>query len=183
MSMRKYWEGVRRDTLRERNKKEFSMSKTYDRMIVELSWDVDRLNPGWMNIDNLRACLFGKTFTKPELLSVRVLEDHSLEDANDKLNRLSASERTINELGEALGDVLEDMDSWWAEHYQPDGISQDIVAKYNKRLKESFRQCSWCGGNVFSRTEYKVSADGKSEPQVPVTFVDHQLDCPFKERG
>jgi len=41
------------------------------KMLVELEYDENKLNPNWMNIDNLKLCLFSKEHTKRELLKVR----------------------------------------------------------------------------------------------------------------
>lgn len=151
------------------------------KMLVEFTWD-EKHGRAWWNIDNMKACLFGETHTKPELLELRILEDHSLTEANDKLNRLSASEVTIRELGEAMGEVLDDMDDWLTDHYNPDGVPADIKTEYNKRLTESFNPCGWCGGNVFSKVPYKRDVSGYSVPGDPVTYVDHQMGCVFNER-
>jgi len=157
------------------------MSKTYSKMLVEFTWDVEKLNPGWWNVDNMNACLFGETHTRKDLLQVRVLEDHSLEEANDKLNRLSASHLIIAELGDAMGEVLDDMDDWLTDHYNPDGVPKDIKDEYNKRLKESFNTCGWCGGHVFTKTMYGLDR-GRSVPGEVLTYVDHTKDCPFWEK-
>ena len=46
-------------------------------MIVKFKWN-DNLGERWMNIDNLKLCLYGQTQTKPELLSVQEVfpEEH-----------------------------------------------------------------------------------------------------------
>jgi len=43
------------------------------KLFVELEFDEEILGPAWMNIDNLKSCLFTKEFTKPELLSAKIL--------------------------------------------------------------------------------------------------------------
>jgi len=43
------------------------------KLIVELEWN-DELGEAWMNLENLKACLYGQTYTKPELLSVEPVE-------------------------------------------------------------------------------------------------------------
>jgi len=47
-----------------------------EELIVRLKWDDGDLGKGWMNIDNLKLCLFTKNYTKKELLEV---EDVSVE--------------------------------------------------------------------------------------------------------
>ena len=43
-------------------------------MTVVFTYDENDLGPKWFNEDNLKACLYGKTHTKPELLQVEVTE-------------------------------------------------------------------------------------------------------------
>lgn len=45
-----------------------------DEMTVKLTWDGESLGPGWMNIDNLKACLYGEQHTLPDLCNVEVVE-------------------------------------------------------------------------------------------------------------
>lgn len=42
-------------------------------ILVEILWDEKELGENWMNIDNLKSCLFGKTHTTEELCQVRVV--------------------------------------------------------------------------------------------------------------
>ena len=53
-------------------------------MIVKLTWD-DELGPRWMNIDNLRSCLYGETHIAedavvPEQVSCSADEDECADD-------------------------------------------------------------------------------------------------------
>lgn len=50
-------------------------------MYVKLEWDEEALGPRWMNIDNLRACLYGADNTRPDLLQVT---DITGEDEDEK---------------------------------------------------------------------------------------------------
>ena len=45
-------------------------------MVVKLSWDSDA-GDCWMNIDNLKSCLFSPIHTKPELLGVDIEVERS----------------------------------------------------------------------------------------------------------
>jgi len=47
------------------------MSKV--KMAFVLEWDAEELGSGWMNIDNLRSCLYGENCTTEELCQVREL--------------------------------------------------------------------------------------------------------------
>ena len=40
------------------------------KLVVEFEYDEKELGPHWMNIDNLKLCLFSKEYTKKELLKV-----------------------------------------------------------------------------------------------------------------
>lgn len=44
------------------------------KITVEFEWDGDDLGPFWFNEDNLKACLFSKTCTRPDLLGVKLLQ-------------------------------------------------------------------------------------------------------------
>lgn len=44
-------------------------------LTVKLKWDDEGLGKGWMNIDNLKLCLFTENHTKRELLEVEIIED------------------------------------------------------------------------------------------------------------
>ena len=46
-----------------------------EELTVRLVWDDEDLGKCWMNIDNLKLCLFTENHTKKELLEVEVVED------------------------------------------------------------------------------------------------------------
>ena len=48
------------------------------KMIVMLEWDEESLGEGWMNIDNLKSCLYTKEHTLKELLSVEEIAEISI---------------------------------------------------------------------------------------------------------
>ena len=151
------------------------------KMIVELTWDEENLSEGWMNIDNLELMIYGKPFTRKDLLQVRQIKS-ALVEANDNLNKLSTLLQVMLNHSSTLDNVLADMDDWLSEHYTDgDGFSAGFIAEYNKRLEESYRSCGWCGGHVFTKVPYAQSPSGKTIPGVAVTYVDHGMDCPFKE--
>jgi hypothetical protein len=43
-------------------------------LVVELLWDEKELGEEWMNIDNLKSCVYGKTHTTEELCQVRLMK-------------------------------------------------------------------------------------------------------------
>lgn len=45
-------------------------------MVVKLTWDGDDLGPNWMNPDNLKALLYGRTCVEPSALVLQVV-DHT----------------------------------------------------------------------------------------------------------
>ena len=46
-----------------------------EELVVKLRWDDKELGKGWMNMDNLKLCLFTENHTKGELLEVEVKEE------------------------------------------------------------------------------------------------------------
>ena len=152
------------------------------KMIVELTWDEENLSKGWMNMDNFKSMIYGKAFTRKDLLQAKLIEGSMLIEANDKLNGLSNLLQVMLEQSSTLDDVLSDMDDWLIEHCEGgDDFPTGLVAEYNKRLEESYRSCGWCGGHVFTKVPYAQSPSGKTILGVAVTYVDHNMDCPFKE--
>lgn len=54
-------------------------------MFVCLEWN-DELGENWMNEGNLRLCLYGQAWTKPELVSLTVFKP--IEDNNEEITFL-----------------------------------------------------------------------------------------------
>lgn len=50
-------------------------------MIVELLWDEKELGEEWINIDNLKACLYGKTHVKEAICQVREMHPKEPQEA------------------------------------------------------------------------------------------------------
>ena len=48
-----------------------------EKLKVELTWDEDSLGKGWMNLDNLKLCLYSKLFTKEELVKIRLIKEET----------------------------------------------------------------------------------------------------------
>lgn len=44
------------------------------KMVVVLEWDEDELGEGWMNIQNLRSCLYGEIHTREELCQANLAD-------------------------------------------------------------------------------------------------------------
>ena len=53
------------------------------KLIVELEWDGGELGPNWMNIDNLKSCLYGRTNTLEKLSKVREIPQEQLDRGED----------------------------------------------------------------------------------------------------
>lgn len=53
------------------------------KLIVELEWADDELSPGWMNIDNLKACLYSKTHINEQLCKVREISQDQPDSGED----------------------------------------------------------------------------------------------------
>ena len=55
------------------------------KMFVCLEWN-DELGENWMNEDNLKLCLYGQAWTKPELVSLTVFKP--IEGNNEEITFL-----------------------------------------------------------------------------------------------
>ena len=78
------------------------------KLMVKLEWNDEVLGPCWMNLDNLKLCLFSKQHTKPELLSVEVLKNKKI-DYTKKSKGVIAREFGVSySLVHALEDRLRD---------------------------------------------------------------------------
>lgn len=60
-----------------------SKEKIMAKLIVELEWDGDNLGPCWMNIDNLKSCLYGETSTLETLCKAREIPQDQLDRGED----------------------------------------------------------------------------------------------------
>lgn len=140
------------------------------RIIVEISYDETPI----ITKKIVEQCLTSKTHFSNVAYEVRLIDDTDIIDALKQVEQMRAFARDNWEWAERLQYVILDAEEFIkSQNYDPHGVTAYVREQYNRRLKESFSSCNWCGGHVFL-----VS---KPPDFKPVTTVDHDNWCVFKE--
>lgn len=143
------------------------------RMLIEISYNETPV----ITKEIVEKVLMSEMHFSNVAYEVRVTDDTGIVEAIAQVEALKEFAARYFSAVEGLEFAVSDVERFIkAQDFDEMGVTAYVREQYNRRLKESFGMCNWCGGHVFITTRYK---DGVA--QDPEVVVDHDMFCVFKE--